>query len=91
MKLERKHKIDFLGRILIPKELRAKLGADIGDDLALCYEDGIATMYLAENNLDDDSVISCGDISKESNVEMFLCPSCNEIKNANEGIIKITV
>jgi len=56
MKLELKHKIDDLGRILIPKQLRTELGASTGDTLVISYEDGVATIRLGESNPDDDSV-----------------------------------
>jgi len=84
MKLEHKHRIDDLGRILIPKQLRTDIGANIGDTLVITYEDGLATMRLGESNPDDDSVIACEDVSGKGTVEKYLCMSCQEIKNRNE-------
>jgi len=84
MKLEHKHKIDELGRILIPKQLRAELGASTGDTLVITYEDGVATMRLGEGNPDDDSVIASDDASRQNKVEKFLCAMCQEIKDIDE-------
>ncbi|MCL2572717.1 MAG: AbrB/MazE/SpoVT family DNA-binding domain-containing protein [Defluviitaleaceae bacterium] len=84
MKLELKHKIDDLGRILIPKQLRTELGASTGDTLVISYEDGVATIRLGESNPDDDSVITCEEVSGKGTVERYLCMSCQEIKDADE-------
>ncbi|MCL2572131.1 MAG: AbrB/MazE/SpoVT family DNA-binding domain-containing protein [Defluviitaleaceae bacterium] len=84
MKLEVKHRIDELGRILIPKQLRTELGASTGDTLVISYEDGMATMRLGESNPDDDSVITCEEVSGKGKVERYLCMSCQEIKDRDE-------
>jgi len=43
-----KHKIDDLGRVLLPKELRSTLGWDIGDTLSLCRVSGTIVLSLEE-------------------------------------------
>jgi len=46
VKLELTRKIDALGRVVIPRELRARLGWDIGDTLSLCCENGTLAVSL---------------------------------------------
>ena len=52
------HKIDDLGRVLLPKELRSELGWDTGDILSLCPVSGTLVMILekmegSEQDCDD--------------------------------------
>jgi len=42
------HKIDDLGRLLLPKELRSILGWEIGDTLSLCRVSGTIVLSLEE-------------------------------------------
>ena len=43
------HKIDDLGRVLLPKELRKELDWDISDTLSLCRVGSTIVMSLEEN------------------------------------------
>jgi len=52
------HKIDDLGRILLPKELRKELGWDIGDILSLCPVSGTVVMSLEKT---EESEPDCND------------------------------
>jgi len=60
-----KHKIDDLGRVLLPIELRKSVGWDIGDTLSLCRVSGTIVLSLEEGNVLDasDSVkpLPCSD------------------------------
>ena len=42
------HKIDDLGRVLIPKEVRVALGWEVGNSLALKVEDGTLVLVCIE-------------------------------------------
>ena len=42
------HKIDDLGRVLIPKEIRATLGWNVGNSLSLKVEDGTLVLVCIE-------------------------------------------
>jgi len=42
------HKIDDLGRVLLPKELRKELCWDIGDTLSLCRVSGVMVVSLGK-------------------------------------------
>jgi len=46
------HKIDDLGRVLLPKELRSTLGWEIGDTLSLCRVSDTIVLSLEENEMD---------------------------------------
>jgi len=52
-KEEHKHKIDDLGRVLLPKELRQAVGWSIGDTLSLCHVSGTIVLSMEENNPSD--------------------------------------
>jgi len=47
-----RHKIDDLGRVLLPKELRSTVGWEIGDTLSLCRVSGTIVLSLEENEMD---------------------------------------
>ena len=53
------HKIDDLGRVLLPKRLRDELGWEIGDTLSLNPENGTMVLSLEEKKNSD-----CGDEEK---------------------------
>jgi len=42
------HKIDDLGRVLVPQALRKELGWEIGDILSLCHVSGTVVLSLEE-------------------------------------------
>jgi len=48
--VEHKHKIDDLGRVLLPKELRSTVGWEIGDTLSLCRVSGTIVLSLEERD-----------------------------------------
>jgi len=50
---EYKHKIDDLGRVLLPKELRQAAGWEIGDTLSLCRVSGTIVLSMEEPNPSD--------------------------------------
>jgi len=49
-----KHKIDDLGRILLPKELRSTLGWEIDDTLSLCRVSGTIVLSLEEGDTSEE-------------------------------------
>jgi len=64
-KEKHKHKIDDLGRVLLPKELRKAVGWDIGDTLSLCHVSDTLVLSLEEGNVSDvsDNVSDAGEIA----------------------------
>jgi len=44
------HKIDDLGRILLPNELQKELGWDIADTISLCRVSGTLVISLEKKN-----------------------------------------
>jgi len=76
MKLIAQRKTDELGRIVLPTEVRAKLGAETGATLNI-YEDG--NNIVIGNSLPYCKL--CGS-SENINSEVYLCADCIEkIKN----------
>ena len=52
------HKIDDLGRVLLPKELRTEMCWDIGDTLSLSRVSGAVVISLEER---ENTEVDCGD------------------------------
>jgi len=61
-----KHKIDDLGRVLLPKELRKAVGWEIGDTLSLCKVSGTIVLSLEDGNVSDvgDNVLDASKIAE---------------------------
>ena len=52
------HKIDDLGRVLLPKALRDELGWEIGDTLLLCRVDGTVVLYTDRSTTDSNDQVT---------------------------------
>jgi len=49
------HKIDDLGRVLLPNELRKEVDWEIGDTISLCRVSGTVVMSLEKKKTQDSS------------------------------------
>ena len=84
-KIEFMCKIDALGRMLIPKKLREKLGWEIGDSLALWHGSSRLTVCLQAKNPPPEC-ICCKSPEREIRINgKDICASC--LEKALEQII----
>jgi len=74
MRLEFSHKIDDLGRILIPAELRNSLGWVKGDTITLNYTNGLVVLSKKER---EQECFCCGNPDTRVRVDRKdICENC---------------
>lgn len=76
-------KIDMLGRIVIPKEIRKSLKIDSGDDIEMFLDDGAIVLkkYHAMENYNELAKSYCTTIYDNIHINCFICSKEKVIAN----------
>lgn len=92
-------KIDMLGRIVIPKEIRKSLKIDSGDDIEMFIENGtiILKKYHAMDNFAEIAKKYCNTVYDNIHINCFICSKEKVVasttnvteKNISDDLLKI--